>query len=107
MKKYSKHIFVCTNQRVNSDRPFCGEEHGKKLAAAFKKEIADRNLQVEMRAQTTSCFHFCEKGPIVAVYPEAVFYGNVQLEDVKEIVESHLLNNTPVKRLQILEKEES
>jgi len=37
----------------------------------------------------------------MVVYPEGIFYGNVQLSDVAEITESHLVNNIPVTRLQI------
>jgi (2Fe-2S) ferredoxin len=99
--KFDKHLFVCTNQRVNSERPSCGEEHGMELVKAFKKEIKDRGLNIEMRAQKAGCFDICEFGPNVVVYPEGVFYGHVQLSDVMEIVEEHLINNRPVERLRL------
>ena len=97
--KFDKHVFVCTNQRVNSERPSCGEEHGMELVKAFKKEIKDRGLSVDMRAQKAGCFDICEFGPNVVVYPEGVFYGRVQLSDVTEIVEEHLIGGRPVERL--------
>jgi (2Fe-2S) ferredoxin len=99
--KFDKHLFVCTNQRVNSERPSCGEEHGMELVKAFKKEIKDRGLNIDMRAQKAGCFDICEFGPNVVVYPEGVFYGHVQLSDVMEIVEEHLINNRPVERLRL------
>ena len=99
--KYDKHVFICTNQRVNSDRPSCGEEHGMELVKAFKKEIKDRGLNVNMRAQKAGCMDICELGPSVVVYPEGVFYGKVQLSDVMEIVEEHLMNDRPVERLRL------
>jgi (2Fe-2S) ferredoxin len=37
----------------------------------------------------------------MVVYPEGVFYGNVQLEDVSEITEQHLIGDQIVSRLQI------
>jgi (2Fe-2S) ferredoxin len=37
----------------------------------------------------------------MVVYPEGVFYGNVQIEDVAEITETHLIGNEIVSRLQI------
>lgn len=99
--KYDKHMFICTNQRVNSERPSCGEEHGMELVKAFKKEIKDRGLSVNMRAQKAGCMDICELGPTVVVYPEGVFYGKVQLADVLEIVEEHLVNDRPVERLRL------
>jgi len=54
-----------------------------------------------MRAQRTGCLDACEYGPSMVVYPEGIFYGNVQQSDVEEIISSHLLGNIPVKRLVI------
>lgn len=52
-----------------------------------------------MRAQKAGCLETCELGPSVVVYPEGIFYGKVQLEDVEEIVNEHILNNRVVERL--------
>ena len=41
----------------------------------------------------------CAAGPVVVVYPEAVWYSYVDLEDIDEIVESHLKNGQVVQRL--------
>lgn len=96
---YKKHVFVCINQRPAGSRVCCGEEHGLALVAAFKKSINDKKLNIEMRAQRTGCMETCELGPSVVVYPEGVFYGNVQLNDVEEIVTEHLENDRTVSRL--------
>jgi (2Fe-2S) ferredoxin len=71
------------------------------LVKAFKAAIKDRGLNVAMRAQKTGCLDVCEQGPSVVVYPEGVFYGAVQLADVAEIVEEHLVHNRPVERLRL------
>lgn len=96
---YSKHIFICTNQRPKGSRVCCGESHGLALVAAFKKLIKDKGLQVEMRAQRTGCLEACEMGPALVIYPEGVFYSHVQLSDVEEIVTEHLENDRIVSRL--------
>lgn len=96
---YSKHLFICTNQRPEGSRVSCGEGHGLALVAAFKKAIKDRGLNTEIRAQKTGCMETCELGPSVVVYPEGVFYGHVRVEDVEEIVTEHLENNRIVERL--------
>ena len=99
--RYKKHIFICTNQRKPGERVCCGEETGMELVKAFKQAIKDKGLQVEMRAQKAGCFDICESGPNVVVYPEGIFYGKVQLSDVPEIVEEHLINDRPVERLKL------
>jgi len=99
-KIYDRHIFICTNQRpANAPRPSCEEEHGIALVIAFKKAIKDKELDMPIRAQKTGCFDLCESGPMVAVYPDAIFYKNVQLEDVQEIVDEHIAGGKPVERL--------
>lgn len=96
---YTKHLFICTNQRPEGSRVSCGEGHGLALVAAFKKAIKDKGLNTEIRAQKAGCMETCELGPSVVVYPEGVFYGHVQVEDVEEIVSEHLENNRVVERL--------
>ena len=97
--KYKKHVFICTNQRAEGARVCCGENHGMALVREFKKQIKDRGLNTSMRAQRAGCMDTCELGPSVVVYPEGVFYGGVQVQDVQEIVEQHLLNDKVVDRL--------
>lgn len=98
--KYRKHVFICTNQK-EAPKKSCGEAHGMVLVDAFKAALKTRNLHIELRAQRTGCLDMCAFGPSLVVYPEGIFYGNVQLTDVDEIVESHLVNDVPVERLRL------
>ncbi len=98
--KYQKHVFVCTNQKAEGKK-CCSESHGTELVEAFKQAMKDRGLLPAMRAQRTGCLDVCGKGPALAVYPDGTIYGNVQLSDVEEIVESHLVNGQPVERLKL------
>ncbi|MCH8329985.1 MAG: (2Fe-2S) ferredoxin domain-containing protein [Bacteroidetes bacterium] len=95
--RFDKHVFICINQRINSERNSCGEEQGLELVTLFKRAVRSRGLNI--RAQKTGCLDACDFGPSVVVYPDGIFYGNVQPSDVEEIVESHLVNNKPVERL--------
>lgn len=99
--KYNKHIFICVNQRGEGLRVSCGEKHGLDLVAAFKKAINDLHLDIEIRAQKAGCLDVCEMGPSVVIYPEGIFYGNVHLADVNEIVQEHIVNNRIVERLRM------
>jgi (2Fe-2S) ferredoxin len=96
---YHKHIFICVNQRVGSARRSCGEQHGLELVAAFKRLIKEKKLPIRVRAQRAGCLDICDFGPTVAVYPEGIFYVNVQVGDVEEIIDSHIAGNRPVERL--------
>lgn len=98
--KYKHHIFVCTNERLDG-KPSCGAEKGMALVEEFKKLIIENDLKTEVRAQKAGCFDTCGFGPAVTIYPEGVFYGKVQLEDVAEIINSHIINNVHVTRLKM------
>ena len=99
--KYQKHIFICTNERAQGERKSCGNAHGLELVKNFKKLLKEKGLNNVMRAQQTGCLDACEYGPSLVVYPEGVFYGDVRVTDVPTIVEEHLVNDCPVKRLLI------
>ena len=100
IEPFKKHIFVCTNERVPlAPRPSC---RGAEVHAEFKKEILEQGVStIEVRANKAGCLDKCEVGTTVVVYPDAVWYGRVTVDDVAEIVESHIKNNQPVERLRI------
>ena len=99
---YHKHIFICTNQRAaNADRRSCGEAHGMEIVDAFKKKLKEKNLPIRVRAQRAGCLDICDFGQTVAIYPEGIFYIGVELSDVDEIIEEHIVNNRPVERLRL------
>ncbi len=98
--KFKKHVFICTNDK-ELPKKSCGSTHGHQLVDAFKEELKAKGLLQEIRAQKTACLDCCAQGPTIVVYPEGVFYGNVQLADVKEIVDNHLVGDKVVERLRI------
>jgi (2Fe-2S) ferredoxin len=104
LAKFRHHLFICTNERdKDAARPSCGGEGGGKLKGAFKDAIKDAGLKGAVRANESGCLDQCEHGPVVVVYPEAVWYGFVHMKDVQEIVEEHLVHGRPVKRLMLAE----
>ena len=56
-------------------------------------------MDERISASISGCFGFCEKGPIIKIYPENVFYVSVKVADVPEIFDSHILNGEKVRRL--------
>ncbi len=65
----------------------------------FMEEIEDRELGNDVYITNTGCFGICEKGPIVVVYPDNVWYGSVTPDDVTEILDEHIEGGTIVDRL--------
>lgn len=97
---FEKHVFICTNDK-DAPKKCCGSIHGMELVQAFKDAIQASGEVKKIRIQKAGCLDFCGKGPTMVIYPEGVFYGNVQLSDVEEITNKHLIENEIVSRLQI------
>jgi (2Fe-2S) ferredoxin len=101
MPKFDKHIFICTNQRdPGHPRGSCDPTGEAVLQKIFKKKLAEHGIRGDVvRANKAGCLEQCEHGPNLVVYPDAVWYGFVTESDVDEIIESHIINGTPVARL--------
>ena len=86
------HVLICGGTG-------CTSSGSQTLQAAFNKNIADFGLEEEVKLVQTGCFGLCALGPIVIIYPDGTFYSRVTEDDVKEIVEEHLLKGRIVERL--------
>jgi (2Fe-2S) ferredoxin len=102
MSKFEHHIFVCENLRAEDEPRGCCQAKGSPtIRTAFKAEIKKRGLKGKVRANQSGCLDACEFGPVIVVYPEGIWYGGVTVEDVQEIMESHVIDGVPVERLRI------
>lgn len=98
--RFDRYVFICMNQRPEGHlRGSCASSGSLEIHAEFKKLIQEHKLRTKVRANKAGCLECCEIGPAVMVHPDNVWYQKVSLEDVREIVESHLLNDQPVERL--------
>ena len=86
------HILVCGGTG-------CTSSGSQAVQTAFAENIAAYGLSEEVKLVQTGCFGLCALGPVVIVYPDGTFYSRVTPEDVKEIVEEHLLKGRVVERL--------
>jgi len=55
----------------------------------------------KVRVNTAGCLDRCDEGPVLVVYPDAVWYSYVDREDIDEIITEHLQNGRVVERLRI------
>jgi NADH:ubiquinone oxidoreductase subunit F (NADH-binding)/(2Fe-2S) ferredoxin/NAD-dependent dihydropyrimidine dehydrogenase PreA subunit len=70
-----------------------------RVIEAFQEELEKRNLSDQVDVLATGCPGFCERGPLVTVWPQGIFYQRVQIGDVPDIVEETLVNDRVVERL--------
>jgi (2Fe-2S) ferredoxin len=99
---YDKHIFICINERPDgAKRRSCGEAHGMRIVDAFKTRLKELKLPLKIRAQKAGCLDICDFGQTLVIYPEGTFYVGVELGDVEEIIQEHLINNRIVERLRL------
>ncbi|MBO5462608.1 MAG: NADH-quinone oxidoreductase subunit NuoF [Clostridia bacterium] len=89
---YRSHVLVCGGTG-------CTSNHSGELIEALEKNIKEKGLEEEIKVVKTGCFGLCALGPIMIVYPEGCFYSEVNVDDIPEIVEEHLLKGRIVKRL--------
>ena len=104
MATFERHLFICTNQREpGSARGSCSSDGKGELHRLFKEAVGAAGLKAIVRANKAGCLDQCEHGPVVVVYPEAVWYGAVQPTDVAEILSEHIVGGRPVERLRLAE----
>jgi len=64
---------------------------------ALEEEIKKQKLAVDVRA--TGCFGFCEKGPLVIIHPQNIFYQQVKVKDVADIVAKTVAGGEVIEKL--------
>lgn len=102
MSHYQYHVFFCTNQREPGEM-CCNNHAAQALRDYCKQRVQElgKSIPDKVRINSAGCLDRCDKGPVIVVYPEAVWYTYVDQEDIDEIVESHLARGQIVERLLI------
>ncbi|MEP6680015.1 MAG: (2Fe-2S) ferredoxin domain-containing protein [Chloroflexota bacterium] len=95
MPVYERHLFVCT------DGEWCPSIDGDGIGvhARLKALAKERGLTDRVRVNHAGCFSQCGHGPMVVVYPDAVWYAAVTPADADEIFRRHVIGGRPVERL--------
>ena len=102
MAAFEHHIFVCCNRRdAGNPRGCCNPDGSDALRERFKHELQVRGMGPLVRANKSGCLEQCEHGPTVVIYPQGIWYGGVNLEDVPRIVEHTVLEGAVLEDLRI------
>ncbi|MGR3985155.1 MAG: (2Fe-2S) ferredoxin domain-containing protein [Gammaproteobacteria bacterium] len=99
---YQRHAFFCVNRREDGKR-CCADFDAAACRDYAKLRMKDLAMHGRgmVRVNQCGCLDRCEQGPVLVVYPEAVWYTYVDREDIDEIVERHFLRGEIVERLRI------
>lgn len=72
----------------------CQRFQSADVLAALKQ-----HANADLRVIASSCLGQCGSGPTVRVAPDNVWYCRVKSQDVEEIIDQHIGQGQPVKRL--------
>mgnify|MGYP001492745166 CR=1 FL=1 len=98
---YRKHVFICTNQRLEGDpKGCCWAKRSVRKREYMKKRAKALGLD-EVRINTSGCLDRCELGPIMVIYPEGVWYRFESEADIDEILQRHVIDDDVVDRLRL------
>lgn len=102
MSYFQHHVFFCCNQRSPGDT-CCNDHKAAEMQAYAKDRIRALGLKGrgKIRINKAGCLDRCDEGPVLVVYPDAVWYTYIDKEDIDEIIESHLVKGQIVERLKL------
>jgi (2Fe-2S) ferredoxin len=73
------------------------------MQAYAKQRVKELGLdgKGKVRINKAGCLDRCDEGPVLVVYPDAVWYTYVDRHDIDEIIDSHIVHGNVVERLKI------
>jgi (2Fe-2S) ferredoxin len=88
MEKPANHIFICSSFRASGElKGKCSKKGASDLIPYIENEILDRGMDALLTS--TGCMKQCDNGPVMVVYPQGHWYGNVESEeDIDEILDA-------------------
>ena len=92
MSKPAHHILVCGSFRPTGAAGVCHKKESTRLLQHLSTEVQDRSLD-DVMVSSTGCLKTCDNGPVVIVYPQNVWYKQVNEEGADAILDA-IENNT-------------
>jgi NADH-quinone oxidoreductase subunit F len=91
-RRYTKTVAVCGGTG-------CQAYGCQQVVDAFANELSRRGLDDTVHLRSTGCHGFCERGPLAVLQPSGIFYQQIRVEDVPQIVEKTLLGEEVIETL--------
>ena len=102
-----RHVFLC----ADATKPNCAPreltvEVWTRLKALLRERGLEGSVHVDeglpcVLRNKVDCLRICRGGPILAVYPEGVWYGGVTVAALERLVDEHLVGGVPVEAYRI------
>ena len=86
------HISVCAGTGCTSSKSL-------DIVESLKYWAKECGVEDKVEISIAGCFGFCERGPIVKIFPDHTFYTKVKAEDAEKIIKSHIVGHVIVEDL--------
>ncbi|MGO8673984.1 MAG: (2Fe-2S) ferredoxin domain-containing protein [Capsulimonadaceae bacterium] len=82
------HIVICSSSRmVGEPKGGCLRKNAPDLVQYIETELADRGIE-NVLVTNTGCLKRCDQGPVMVVYPEAHWYGEITEDRIDTILDA-------------------
>jgi len=93
IEPYKRHAIMCVGKSCGENMPLL-----KYIKQRMVEVGLDKGINA-VRVNRAGCLGVCEQGPIMVVYPEGVWYSDLDEAKVDQIIENHLQQGKPVSEL--------
>ncbi|MGC6483985.1 MAG: (2Fe-2S) ferredoxin domain-containing protein [Synechococcus sp.] len=100
-QRISHHLLLCaTPTKAKCCDPAEGLKSWivlKRLVRGLGLENAQRPEGIVLRSKV-DCLRVCERGPILVVWPDGIWYAGATADKIEPILHSHIINNEPIEQ---------